>query len=60
MTLLRTLLLDYDYEAMYEADQVISSLFFVSYLLIFKLALLNMFIAIIVAHYNQQRRENTN
>jgi hypothetical protein len=45
---------------MYSADATISSLYFVSYLVIFKIALLNMFVAIIVAHFNQFRRESSN
>lgn len=43
---------------MYETDSRISAVFFVTYVVIFKIALLNMFIAIIVAHYNQFRRES--
>ena len=50
--LLRVVLLDYDYSRMYNHDPAVSAVFFVSYLLIFKLGMLNMFVAIIVAHYN--------
>jgi hypothetical protein len=58
--LLRTLLLDFNYSVMYQTDPTISSFYFVSYIIIFKIALLNMFVAIIVAHFNQFRRESGN
>jgi hypothetical protein len=35
----------------------VSAVFFVTYLLVFKIGMLNMFIAIIVAHYNEFRRD---
>ena len=49
---MRVVLLDYDYQKMYNHDSAVSAVFFVTYLLIFKIGLLNMFIAIIIAHYN--------
>jgi hypothetical protein len=49
---MRVVLLDYDYARMYNQDKAVSAVFFVSYLVIFKLGMLNMFVAIIVAHYN--------
>ncbi len=54
---MRVVLLDYDYQKMYNADTSVSAVFFVTYLLVFKIGMLNMFIAIIVAHYNQFRRD---
>jgi len=42
---------------MYEAEPVISSFFFVSFMIIVTIAFLNMIIAIIVAHYNEYMKE---
>lgn len=50
--LMRVVLLDYDYQKMYNQDSSVSAVFFVTYLVVFKIGMLNMFIAIIVAHYN--------
>ena len=54
---MRVVLLDYNYDEMYNQDSAVSAVFFVTYLLVFKIGLLNMFVAIIVAHYNQFRRD---
>ena len=64
--LLRIIRLDFNYDAMYLADPTTSAFYLVSYIvyeliftlfqLIFTIALANMFIAIIVAHFNEFRR----
>eukprot|EP00347_Sterkiella_histriomuscorum_P005839 403355073 len=56
LELLRMIMSDFNYAQMYQTDSIISGVYFISYLIIFKIALLNMFIAIIVAHYNEFRR----
>jgi hypothetical protein len=51
MTLYAMLLGEFDTQALTSADSALGGLFFVTYMVLFKLLLLNMFIAIIRAHY---------
>ena len=57
--LFRMIFIDLNYAALYKADPMLSGFYFISYMVIFKIALFNMFIAIIVAHYNEFRRLST-
>jgi hypothetical protein len=45
------LLGEFDYDTMVLADKVIAPMFFISFMILFYLLLLNMFIAIIGAHF---------
>src|SRR5690242_4599924 len=49
---------DFEYSSMYNADSMLAGLYFVSFEVMFTLGLLNMFIAIIAAHYNEFTRES--
>jgi hypothetical protein len=44
---------EFKYSEMYYVDPDVSAIYFVSYIILITIALLNMFIAIIVAHYNE-------
>lgn len=53
VTLLKFIGGQYLYSEMYEVAPSVSGLYFVSFLVLMRIAFLNMFIAIIVAHYNE-------
>ena len=53
VTCLRMLGGEFAYTEMYKVDPAVSALFFVSFMVLLTVALLNMFIAIVAAHYNE-------
>ena len=57
MTCFRMIVGDFDYQAMEDTDPQMAAFFFLSFMILFTLILLNMFIAIIGAHYSEYTEE---
>jgi polycystin 2 len=52
LSLIRMLKYNYNYKELEDADPLLAPIFFTTFMLLFIIALLGMFCAIIVAHYN--------
>lgn len=60
VTCYNMLLGEFDTDSIVSADSILGSLFFVTFMILFNLLLLNMFIAIIGAHFDSVTAENQN